>query len=265
MNTLKIVLGLLLFNVLVGCEGLIIKPDDNIASSTGKVLSRTLLGVGTLGMSEVGIAQIKREAEAQPRIVTSGSRSGVIKDSKPPYKVLVWGNDTVAVGYLTDFFQQLGDTVVSPGRVQPLTGEQTTKWTRTSEDAAELLKVVRELRVDAIIFADVTGASETRTHVQNRPGVIMPVGNMYVATAPTSQAHSQQLHHLRVRVQSISGSDGAMRWNGTATYDQPVSNPDAGIAYLTHAAVTRALCPNDKDFKWVEHAPWVNSGCVPVK
>lgn len=265
MNTAKLILAISMLSVLVGCEGLIIKPDDNIAASAGKVFSRTILGVGTLGMSEVGIAQIKRDIEAQPRIVTSGSRSSVIKGSKPPYKILVWGNDSIAVGHLTDLFQQLGDAVVSPGRVQALTGEQNIRWTRTSEDAAELLKVAKELQADAIVFADVTGASETRTHVQNRPGVIMPVGNMYLATAPTSQESSLQLHHLRVRVQSVSVPDGAMRWNGTATYDQPVSNPDAGIAYLTHAAVTRALCPNDKDYRWVEHAPWTNGGCLPVK
>lgn len=250
---------------LVGCESLIIKPDDNMASSTGKVVSRTLLGVGTLGMSEVGIAQIKQEVEARALIVTSGSRTSSLKDAKPPYRFLVWGNDSIAVGHVTDLFQRLGDTVLSPGRVQALVTEQTGKWTYTAEDSNALLKLANQLGVDAVIFVEVSGASETRTHVYSTPGIVMPVGSMYLASAPTSQAVSQQLHHLRVRVQSVSTSDGSVRWNGTAAYDKPVGSPDAAIGYLTDAAVERALCPNNKEFRWVEPAPWVNGGCLSVK
>lgn len=257
-------LGAALLASLTGCESLVVKPQDNFAVSTGKVFSRTLIGVGTLGFSELGMAQIKRAEEDRPRILASGTRNRALLNANAS-KVLVWGNDSIAVARVSEALQVAGDTIIDRGRVRASSAAQNIQWTYTSEDAPELLNLAKTLGVDSIVFADVTGRSETRTHVQNRPGMIMPMGNMYLAAAPTSEAYSEQLHHLRVRIQSISVSEGAVRWSGTAVYDKPVSNPDPGVGYLTDAAVARALCPNDKDFRWVEPAPWVAGGCLPVK
>jgi hypothetical protein len=262
MKPTSIVLVWVTIGFLAGCESLVIRDDDNIAVSTGKVFTRTLAGIGTLGMSEVGIAQIKETEEARPRIVTSGSRNRALLSSQAQLKVIVWGNDSIVLGQVTDFFQQHGDVVIDRGRVRAI-ADTNTQWTFTGDDAGELVKVGKQIGADMIVFAVLAGASETHNQVFNRPGVIMPIGNMYVSTAPTSQTVSQQLHHLRVNVRSIDVKDGAMRWNGSAAFDKPISNPAAGIGVLTDAAIGRALCPNDGKYRWVEQAPWRKAGCLP--
>jgi hypothetical protein len=247
---------------LAGCESLVIRDDDNIAVSTGKVFTRTLAGIGTLGMSEVGIAQIKQDEEGRPRIVTSGSRNRALLSSQGQLKVIVWGNDSIVLGQVTDFFQQHGDILIDRGRVRSV-ADQNTQWTYTGDDAGELVKVGKQIGADIIVFAELAGASETHNQVINRPGLIAPVGGMLVSTPPTSQTVSQQLHHLRVNVRSIDVKDGAMRWNGSAAFDKPISNPAVGIGMLTDAAILRAVCPTDRKYRWVEQAPWRKAGCLP--
>lgn len=264
MKPISLVILSLITGLLVGCESLVIWQDDNIAVSTGKVFTRTLAGIGTLGMSEVGIAQIKETEEARPRIVTSGSRNKALLSSQGQLKVIVWGNDSIVLGQVTDFFQQHGDTIIDRGRVRSMTTDQNITWTYTADDTGELVKVGMQIGADIIVFTELAGASETRNQVFNRPGLIAPVGGMLVSTAPTSQTVSQQVHHLRVSVRSIDVKEGAMRWNGSAAFDKPISNPAAGIGALTDAAIGRALCPNDAKYQWVEQAPWRKAGCLPV-
>ncbi|MCG2661761.1 MAG: hypothetical protein L6437_16135, partial [Kiritimatiellae bacterium] len=40
-----------------GCAGLIIRHEDNVGKTTGKVLARILLGAGTIGISEFKMAE----------------------------------------------------------------------------------------------------------------------------------------------------------------------------------------------------------------
>lgn len=46
--------------VLTGCSGLLLREDDTAAQATGKVAARTLLGLGSLGISEIEFAAIAR-------------------------------------------------------------------------------------------------------------------------------------------------------------------------------------------------------------
>jgi hypothetical protein len=43
--------------ILAGCQSLVLQPDDSAGVTTGKVVGRTLLGVSTLGLSEIWYAR----------------------------------------------------------------------------------------------------------------------------------------------------------------------------------------------------------------
>jgi len=48
-----------------GCGGLIINREDSAGAKIAKFTTRTVLGVGTLGMSELGVANAKAERNLQ--------------------------------------------------------------------------------------------------------------------------------------------------------------------------------------------------------
>ena len=52
---------------LVGCSGLLINEDDPAGSKVMKVTARTLLGVGTLGISEIEMGSIKDKMKAEEK------------------------------------------------------------------------------------------------------------------------------------------------------------------------------------------------------
>lgn len=54
---------LVVFLNLLGCSSLIIREDDDAGIVTGKVISRVGLGLVTLGISEIAIAESKHEEE----------------------------------------------------------------------------------------------------------------------------------------------------------------------------------------------------------
>lgn len=51
--------------LLVGCAALVVHPDDNAASVTAKVFTRVVIGLPTLGMSELFIANERDKIEAK--------------------------------------------------------------------------------------------------------------------------------------------------------------------------------------------------------
>ena len=51
-----------------GCGGLIINKEDSAGAKIAKFTTRTVLGVGTLGMSELGVANAKAERDLQEYI-----------------------------------------------------------------------------------------------------------------------------------------------------------------------------------------------------
>lgn len=50
---------------LAGCAALVVKPDDNAGEVTAKVFTRVLIGLPTLGMSELFIADERDKIEAK--------------------------------------------------------------------------------------------------------------------------------------------------------------------------------------------------------
>lgn len=62
MRTVATILCLLFIS---GCSGLIINEEDGAGAKIAKFTTRTVLGVGTLGMSELGVANAKRQKEFQ--------------------------------------------------------------------------------------------------------------------------------------------------------------------------------------------------------
>ncbi len=56
--------------IITGCGGLIINREDSAGAKIAKFTPRTVLGVGTLGMSELGVANAKAERDLQAYIAS---------------------------------------------------------------------------------------------------------------------------------------------------------------------------------------------------
>lgn len=67
MKVLLLLIPLLLS--LTGCSGLIVRDTDSPAATTGKVVTRMLIGVPTFGFSELALYEVKQnEQRAQEQI-----------------------------------------------------------------------------------------------------------------------------------------------------------------------------------------------------
>ncbi len=118
---------LLLQLILSGCLSLVIREDDDAVVVTGKVATRTLIAIPTLGISELQIAEVKEVEESRPVIVTSGShnpRAMAISSVNKPKTVVVWGNHPAAVSHAVDLIQSKGGIVVERARLQSVFDEQ---------------------------------------------------------------------------------------------------------------------------------------------
>jgi hypothetical protein len=51
-----------------GCSTFIVRDDDNAALATGKVVARVLVGIPTLGMSEIGIDAAKKDEAIRAQV-----------------------------------------------------------------------------------------------------------------------------------------------------------------------------------------------------
>ncbi|KKN65022.1 hypothetical protein LCGC14_0485790 [marine sediment metagenome] len=69
---------------LVGCSNLLINEDDPAGSKVVKVTARTLLGVGTLGISEIEMENIKYKISAEARAREKEKQFQQYLESLPP-------------------------------------------------------------------------------------------------------------------------------------------------------------------------------------
>ena len=243
-----------------------IHEHHNAATISGKVVARTLLALPSLGLSEHSIAEKKENEENRPWMITSGSHAAAIQPPPPPpanVTFVVWGNHPTAVNQAIMLLQQVGHPIVERSRLDKIFDEQKIRLMHTSEDMAALLRVGQLVGADRITFVEVENNSETSSGTINTPGVIAPIGNIWVAAPPTSQNYSFTLYHVSVTVRSVKVDDGTIRWNGSATFNKPVTDPDSTIGFLTTAAMQRALCPIEKGYQWIEQGPWRKWGCKP--
>jgi hypothetical protein len=257
---------LLVQTALSGCVGLVIREDDNAAVITGKVVARTLLALPTLGLSEFSISGKKLQEEARPLPITTGFHTPHYGTYKiPPEKVpfVVWGNHPTAVSRVSEFLQRDGYPIVERSRLNAIFDKQKIRLSQTPEDMSALLQVGKMVGAARITYVEFQRNSETPRGTAAPLGVVAPIGGITPAMPPASQ-NSLTLGQVGVTVRTVNVEDGTIRWTGTATSNKPVANPEAAMAWLTQAAISRALCPFEKGYRWIEAAPWrKNWGCLP--
>lgn len=145
-------------------------------------------------------------------------------------KVVVWGSHSGAVAELVTNLQKMKMRIVERAHLKQVIDEQKIILSDSSEDEGIILKVGRILGAETIVFIDV----ETSSHV-----VSSAAAYKYVASS-----HTGTIYHLNVSVRGVSVETGEVIWSGTAHYPRGVSNPEAGIIYLTRSAFARAMCPS---------------------
>lgn len=158
--------------------------------------------------------------------ISNGSQSEL---PDPGSTVVVWGQHKGVVGETVTILQKMGLRIVERSRLQEVFNEQKIRLTHSSDDDAQILKVGKIIGAGSIVFVEVeTSSSQTSRAFVNQYG-----GGL----------HSEMVTNATVSVRGIDVESGEVTWTGTAHYPQAINNPEAGIVYLTQAAVARGLCP----------------------
>ena len=64
---------------------------------------------------------------------------------------------------------------------------------------------------------------------------------------------------------AVNVETGEVTLSGSAQYPAPITNPEAGLAYLTQSAIARALCPIEGGYEWVESSRFETGRCRKVQ
>ena len=158
--------------------------------------------------------------------IVSGSQSDL------PYqgtRVVVWGNHTGAVAEVVTNLQALKMKVVERAHLKQVFEEQKIILSDSSDDEVKILKVGKIVGAESIVFVDVQTQSDV---------VSSAAAYKYYASSQTATRY-----HMSVAVRSVNIETGEVTWSGTAHYQRGINNPEAGIIYLTRAAMIRAICP----------------------
>lgn len=233
---MPIALWVLLF-ILTGCQSLLLYEEDSGGVIAGKVAARTLLGVSTIGFSEMGIAQVKERLEESPYPVTTGFHTRR-PPSEHPLRFMVTGNSPFATAEAQRFLAEMGGVMVERAGLHSVQTEQRLRLLQTADQEADLLKVGKLTGADRLVFVETS-----TTPAQFRLSII-------------------RHYALAVSVRAVDTETGRIVWQGTARYSAPTSESDSGLGTLTTWAIARALCPVEQDRVWIEPGPYrKQAGC----
>lgn len=219
-----------------GCESLLVYEEDSGGVRASKVATRTLLGLGTIGLSEIQMASIKERLEDTAYPVTAGFRHREL--TRAPGRAMIIGARPSAVAATQRVLAGLGVTVLERQEIDHVQAEQRFRLQHASDRDADLLHVGQLLGADQVVFVE---ATERRT----RFGLsIIP--------------H----YSLSVAVRGVETETGRVLWSGTATTSAPLPDPDEGFSSLIQWAMARALCPIENGARWRDPGPYHReSGC----
>lgn len=167
------------------------------------------------------------------------------KDKKR--RLVVWATHPAIATTVMSLAQQAGHTVLERSRLDQIFKEQAIRLTHTPDDDAQILRVGKLLGADTIIFAEHTVSSSVAS-------------SMYV-NQYGGGSRSDTVYHLSVAVRSVDVESGEVRWSGVAQYPSPITNPEAGLSYLTQSAIARANCRTEWGWTWTEANGSVGDGC----
>jgi len=225
--------------VATGCEHLIVYEDDSSGMAVGKVATRTLLGLSTIGLSEMGMKQYKDRREQQAYPVTSGSHVALTRAKDQILKFMVTGNHSIATAEVQQIIVRTGHTVVERESLHAIQEEQRLRLRQTADHDADSLHVGKLSGADRIVFVEAT-------------------------VRPARFGISLIPHYaLSVTVRTVNTETGQLTWQGAASYSAPISDTDAEMGSLTSWAVSRALCRQEDGARWIDPGPYrKQSGCI---
>jgi hypothetical protein len=230
---------LLFLVVTTGCEHLIVYEEDSSGLATGKVAARTLLGLSTIGLSELGFTQLKNKLELQAYPITSGSHTLSAPRPTNPIKFIVLGSPMSAVAEVQQMLTRGGNIVVERQEIAQIQEEQRFRLRHASDTDADLLQIGKLSGADRVVFVE---------------GTVRPA-RFGISLIPH--------YALSVTVRSVHAESGQIGWHGFASYSTPISDPDSAMGSLTFWAVARALCKQEEGARWIEPGPYRKLvGCV---
>ena len=139
----------------MGCEHLIVYEDDSSGLAVGKVAARTLLGLSTIGLSEMGMTHLKDRLEQQAYPVTSGSHLPS-KGKKQALRFMVTGNHLIATSEVQQMITRSGHDVVEREHIGMIQEEQRLRLLKASDNDADLLHVGKLSGADRVVFVEAT-------------------------------------------------------------------------------------------------------------
>jgi len=151
-------------------------------------------------------------------------------------RVVVWSNHPGVANAIAGWLQEGGHTVVERARLQEVFNEQRIRLSHTPDDDADILRVGRLIGAERVVFAEVTVKSEKVSQAYYHP-----YGGW---------GSSGTVYHASVAVRSVNVENGEIRWSGTASYPQAITNPEEAVIYLANAAIGRDRCRIESDYEW---------------
>jgi hypothetical protein len=228
---MQAILVSLIIVVATGCEHLIVYEDDSSGMAVGKVATRTLLGLSTIGLSEMGMNQYKDRLEQQAYPITSGSHVSN-RAKNQILRFMVTGNHSIATAEVQQILVRKGHTVVERNNLEAIQEEQRLRLRQTADHEADALHVGKLSGADRIVFVEAT-------------------------VRPARFGISLVPHYaLSVTVRTANTETGQITWQGAASYSSPIADPDASMGSLTAWAVRRAICPLEDGAQWIEPGPY---------
>ena len=176
--------------------------------------------------------------------IASGSHTNLPPRCKDkPRRVVVWGNNPAVVNAAIEWYQQSKCTLIERAQLQAILKEQHIRLTYTPDDDADLLRVGKLSGADEIVFTEATMQSAIASGAYaNRYG---------------GSSWSDTVYHMSVAIRVVKVETGEIYASGSARYGAAINNPEAGLRYLTRAALGRALCRIEEGFSWSDI-----SGCT---
>jgi hypothetical protein len=173
--------------------------------------------------------------------IANGSHSQ-LEASPGSHSAVVWSNHPGVSSAVVEFLQHFKVTVVDQASLRASLGSTESSGASSEDQVTLITRAAKEAKVDWILVAEaeIQPVVSSGAHVNRYYGV----------------ASSNTLYHLAVSVRNVDLGSGQIRWSGTARYGGPVNNPEQGLISLTHAAISRAICPIERGFTWND-----SSGC----